>query len=604
MSQTTRGRRASPSAPMAVEHSVHGAGDLSHRRVKNVSARMISAYNVFGNRRAFKDDALERSHAGRQELHELYNTLHAPLMGVAFNEYSSVKARLDPILERLDSGRMAELDDRYLCDEQDDLPLSIVVMSRNDTHVERMEDRTQSFIDCIHYLAEKNETNVELIVVEWNPPTDRPSMADQFSFPETHKFVVTRILTVTPEIHQRYKAGKAMPVFQMIAKNAGIRRARGRFIAVTNIDILFSEPLFRALTSPDLKEGHHYRSNRWDVDRRILDLPTIEEMLHQADGMTFQINLADGLIPIDKVGAHLENKSARTSRRRPSFSLDALHTEACGDFQMLHRRDWLKVRGYSEFDLYSFHIDSLFSVSCNHAGLEEVVLPHECAHYHIDHTLGVKKASDSYEINEKKTIKHISYNALQLLDAYQDLQKAPLIFNDANWGLALDNLSEWSVTTHRSGSIPGRDRTRPGGTSPTLQSSLLSPRDVGELNDIAALLTAQYVDNAFERLAEYVRSKANGRSIHVWGTGHRGQDAAVALREYDLPLAGFIDATRDQTGIHDCAGEELPVVTLREFRRMLPQTAFVVISTMFANDVIPHFTSGIWKEGEDFIIGL
>ena len=52
-----------------------------------------------------------------------------------------------------------------------------------------------------------------------------------------------RFIEVPPEMHARYDHGKALPLYQMIAKNVGIRRARGRFVLATNIDILISSEL-------------------------------------------------------------------------------------------------------------------------------------------------------------------------------------------------------------------------------------------------------------------------------------------------------------------------------------------------------------------------
>jgi hypothetical protein len=52
-----------------------------------------------------------------------------------------------------------------------------------------------------------------------------------------------RFIQVPPEIHRKFRHADHLPLYQMIAKNVGIRRARGRFILVTNIDILFSDEL-------------------------------------------------------------------------------------------------------------------------------------------------------------------------------------------------------------------------------------------------------------------------------------------------------------------------------------------------------------------------
>jgi len=48
--------------------------------------------------------------------------------------------------------------------------------------------------------------------------------------------------------------GDKLPLFQMIAKNVGIRRARGRFVLVTNIDILFSDAVIQFMRD-ELRPG-------------------------------------------------------------------------------------------------------------------------------------------------------------------------------------------------------------------------------------------------------------------------------------------------------------------------------------------------------------
>ena len=46
-----------------------------------------------------------------------------------------------------------------------------------------------------------------------------------------------------------------------------------------------------------------------------------------------------------------------------------LHTNACGDFQLIARDDWFALRGYPEFDGFSLHIDSLFEHAAHHSGV-------------------------------------------------------------------------------------------------------------------------------------------------------------------------------------------------------------------------------------------
>ena len=123
--------------------------------------------------------------------------------------------------------------------------LSVVVTTRNDDHGGSQISRTQTFFNALVAQCNRHRIPTELIFVEWNPPADRPPLADALRWPENREFCQVRILRVPPSIHARYQYGEALPLYQMIAKNAGIRRARGEYVLATNIDILFSDDLMR-----------------------------------------------------------------------------------------------------------------------------------------------------------------------------------------------------------------------------------------------------------------------------------------------------------------------------------------------------------------------
>ena len=72
-----------------------------------------------------------------------------------------------------------------------------------------------------------------------------------------------------------------LPLFQMIAKNVGIRRARGRFVLVTNIDIVFSNELVEYLASGRLEPGLLYRVDRHDIQPDLpVDAPLDEQIAY------------------------------------------------------------------------------------------------------------------------------------------------------------------------------------------------------------------------------------------------------------------------------------------------------------------------------------
>ena len=63
--------------------------------------------------------------------------------------------------------------------------LSIVVTARNDNHGGDLTKRTQMFIDGLAAQATRHRVPIELILVEWNPPPDRRSLAEEMRWPKS-----------------------------------------------------------------------------------------------------------------------------------------------------------------------------------------------------------------------------------------------------------------------------------------------------------------------------------------------------------------------------------------------------------------------------------
>ena len=88
----------------------------------------------------------------------------------------------------------------------------------------------------------------------------------------------------------------------MIAKNAGIRRARGQFVLATNIDILFSDELMEYLAARRLERGRMYRIDRHDVMSEVpVDVP-VEEQLAWCGTHLIRVNRREGSFPVKADG--------------------------------------------------------------------------------------------------------------------------------------------------------------------------------------------------------------------------------------------------------------------------------------------------------------
>jgi hypothetical protein len=144
--------------------------------------------------------------------------------------------------------------------------LSFVATSRNDDHGGEMLRRMQLFVNGLVAQCDRHRLDAELVLVEWNPPPDRPSLSSALAWPESRGYCTVRIVQVPPDLHATFAHSDQLGLFQMIAKNTGIRRARGPFVLATNVDVLLSDPLMAFLARRRLNSETVYRANRLDVE--------------------------------------------------------------------------------------------------------------------------------------------------------------------------------------------------------------------------------------------------------------------------------------------------------------------------------------------------
>ena len=324
--------------------------------------------------------------------------------------------------------------------------LSIVATTRNDEHGGNQLARTQLFIDGVAEQSDRLELPVQLLMVEWNPPSDRPPLAEALRWPRSECFEPS-IVVVPPEIHRRLPHSDGLPLFQMIAKNVGIRRARAPFVLVTNIDILFSDELVAAMR--DLESGALYRVDRRDI---VADLgrnppPTAVECralpwvrAHARDGQQYP----DGRRP--PWHARAMSRFNRTAWNvLHGGALPALHTEACGDFTLTSREVWSAIRGYPEWPMYSFLIDGLALFQAYRAGVEMITLPPPMLIYHLEHGEGSgwtpEGARRLFRRLDAAGVPYLSGKDYDRL-ARGLLKRGPGYhpYNDGDWGLASTEL--------------------------------------------------------------------------------------------------------------------------------------------------------------------
>jgi hypothetical protein len=145
---------------------------------------------------------------------------------------------------------------------------SVVMPGRNDGHGGDFLRRLRISLDTIDKLAGKTDTTTEVVLVEWNPPTDRSDLAEVLE-PPTCEQCEVRVVTVSENHHERFPNSERTPLFQEIAKNVGVRRATGRSVLATNADIILNEEMMRFIGSSQVSPGAFYRASRHDVNAEI-----------------------------------------------------------------------------------------------------------------------------------------------------------------------------------------------------------------------------------------------------------------------------------------------------------------------------------------------
>ena len=180
--------------------------------------------------------------------------------------------------------------------------ISVIATARNDNHGGNLLGRIQVFVDAWINQAKRHNLASELILVEWNPPADKPKLAEALRWPKDTGPCEIRIIEVPSEVHVRYQHAAALPLYQMIAKNVGIRRARGEFLLITNIDVVFSSELVDFLAKRQLENRRLYRLDRTDVDRDVPVDGTLDDQLAYCHSHVIRLFTRDGVFPLTPEG--------------------------------------------------------------------------------------------------------------------------------------------------------------------------------------------------------------------------------------------------------------------------------------------------------------
>lgn len=321
--------------------------------------------------------------------------------------------------------------------------ISFVVAARNDDYGGNFLHRMQVFVDCLLRLWRRYEFNGELIIVEWNPPEGKPRLAEALSWPPATPSGRVRVIEVPGAAHRRLPGSDRIPMFEFIAKNVGIRRARGEYVLATNADIVFNEELIKSLGSNHFSPQCFYRIDRYDVGRLVPLGLSVDEQLRFCAENAVRVRSAMGTIPLRYLARqnsktyrdYLQKLTPRGAMRWVMTKfVFRLHTGAPGDFTLMARERWHELRGYPEFAAQKSHLDCYLCFMSKSLGLRQRELKSPMRIYHQEH--GYSKsggAETDYEVYWRDTMK------------MWRLRK-PLIRNSETWGLGNEELPETTIS--------------------------------------------------------------------------------------------------------------------------------------------------------------
>uniref|UniRef100_A0A6M3L4D9 Glycosyltransferase n=1 Tax=viral metagenome TaxID=1070528 RepID=A0A6M3L4D9_9ZZZZ len=290
------------------------------------------------------------------------------------------------------------------------MSLSVVTTSNNNDYDGCILHRNQVFIDTLAELADRHRLKAELVIVEWNPPLDKPGLAAALSWPKSK--LKTRIITVPERLHKMIGNSDKIPFFQMWAKNVGIRRAKGDFVLCTNADLIFSNEIVAWLAASNFEHGAYYRATRHDTNEKVIP---------------------DGLVDYRLDFCH------RHVTRINESKLGQLHSNACGDFMLMAQEHWYACRGYPELPLWSIFVDGLLLYAAHAIGLEEKRLEYPI--YHIAHDLAWTNSQELGELYPR-----LGYQTEYAPWRDKMITERRVINpNTEYWGFALEALDEIAI---------------------------------------------------------------------------------------------------------------------------------------------------------------
>ena len=320
--------------------------------------------------------------------------------------------------------------------------LSIVIAVRNDNYGGDFIQRLQNFIRWNTDLLEKHKVATEIVLVNWNPIENKPTLKESIKWVKNRQYVAYRIITVPKEVHLQFcdqEVRKVLPLYEYLAKNVGIRRANGQFVLAMNPDIQIDERIIRKISSKKLESNRFYRANRIDFKNGNINNKTSLWL------KGFKYSKTDFLWlkkVVNKVKCLWRVHSVKFEWFFNIISWKVYYHNAeykyqcnvSGDFLLMHKKSWLKLKGNPENTFLPLHTDALMVVMAGTSGLKEYIFKYSI--YHQEHNRRFD-ASEKQNQENRTAYVYFQEEAQKMIN-----NKKAIIYNNDSWGLINFELQE------------------------------------------------------------------------------------------------------------------------------------------------------------------
>lgn len=246
--------------------------------------------------------------------------------------------------------------------------LSIVLSCRNDNYPNKNGRKLLEFcLDELISNLKKVKLYFEIILIEYNPPKNKKKLSQSLRLIKAHN-VFVKFIQVPKVYHSRLKFSDYFPISQELAFNVGIKRSIGKYILTKNFDTILNNYFYKFIYENKLSDKYIYRCPRIDLNE------------HDFFKKNFKI---------------VNDKN--------------LYNETCGDFILMSKKNWIKIRGWWENDeAYQDGSDSLVIESAKAIGIVEKKIEN-CIIFKKSHDLTHDKRTNYKYHNFKISMLNLLY---------------------------------------------------------------------------------------------------------------------------------------------------------------------------------------------------